>query len=76
MPQIKISVFASLRRFVDGRASVDLEITPGETVGQVLERLGVPQEQTRVVFVDNQATGLDRKLAGGEELAVFPAIGG
>ncbi len=76
MPQVKVNLFATLRRFADGKPAVDVEIVAGETVGQVLARLGVPAAQTRVVFVDNQAVGMDRALAGGEELGVFPAIGG
>lgn len=76
MPQVKVNLFATLRQYVDGKPGVELEITSGETIGQALGRLGVPPEKVRVVFVDNQAAGMDRTLVGGEELGVFPAIGG
>jgi len=76
MPQVKVNLFATLRRFVDGKPSVEVEIAPGDTVAQVLDRLGVPAEQARVVFVDNQAAGLNSVLSGDEELGVFPAVGG
>jgi len=76
MPQVKVNLYATLRRYVDGAASIDLEIEPGQTVGEVLEQLGVPAHHTRTVFVDNRAAKLSEQLHGGEQIGVFPAIGG
>jgi molybdopterin converting factor small subunit len=76
MPQVKVNVYATLRRHIGGAASVQVEIEPGQTVEQVLGGLGVPVDQTRIIFVDNRAAGLSHVLQGGEKLGVFPAIGG
>jgi len=40
------------------------------------DQVGVPAEKTRIIFVDNRAAELDRPLDGGEQVGVFPAIGG
>jgi molybdopterin synthase sulfur carrier subunit len=76
MPRVKLSLYAALRAYIGGKPSVDLEIEPGETVGQLLDRLGVPRRETRILFVNGRAASLSDKLAGGEQIGVFPAIGG
>jgi len=76
MPEVEVKLYATFRQYLGGRASVAVEIEPGETVGQVLARLGVPTEQARLIFIDARAATLDHPLQGGEHLAVFPAIAG
>jgi len=76
MSQVEVKLYAMLRQHVGGAASVDVEIEPGATVRQVLGQLGVPSDQTRIIFVNGRAAGLDSAIEGGELLAVFPAIGG
>ena len=76
MPQVHVNLFAVLRKHIDGAASAEIEIEPGQTIGQVLDRLGIPADHTRMVFLNNRAAGPDHALEGGEELDIFPAIGG
>lgn len=76
MAQVKVNLYASLRSHVGGVPSVDVEIGPGETVAQVLDSLGVPAEQTRIIFVNHRAAGLSAPLSDGDKVGVFPAIGG
>jgi len=76
MPQIKINLYATLRAYAGGAASIEVDVEPGQTIRQVLDQAGVPPERTRIVFVDNRAADLDQPLHGGEQVGVFPAIGG
>jgi molybdopterin converting factor small subunit len=76
MPRVKLNLYAALRAYIGGKPSVELEIEPGQTVGELLDRLGVPRGQTRILFVNNRTAGLSDKLSGGEQIGVFPAIGG
>jgi sulfur-carrier protein len=76
MPQIKVHLYADLRRYINDATSVDVEIEPGRTIGEVVDQLGVPREQTRILFVDHRGASLDRVLQGGERVDVFSAIGG
>lgn len=76
MAHVKLNAYATLRAYLGGAASKELEIEPGETVGQLLDRIGVPRDQTRIVFVNNRASSLADPLQGGEHVGVFPAIGG
>ena len=76
MPQVKVNLYATLRRHVGGAASVDVDVEPECTIEQVLRRLGIPADQTRIIFVDNHAATLADTLQGSEEIGVFPAVGG
>jgi len=76
MPQITVKLYATFRQHIDGKPSVELVIEAGQTVESVLEHLGVPAEETRILFVNNRHAELTDSLQGGETLGVFPAIGG
>jgi len=76
MARIKLSLYASLRAAIGGKPSVELEIEPGQTIGDVLQRLGIPHNQARIVLVNSRHAALADPLQGGEQVAVFPAIGG
>lgn len=74
--RVKLNVYAGLRACVGGQASVEVEIQPGETVGQLLDRLTIPRNQTRILFVNHRHATWDQPLADGDQVGVFPAIGG
>ncbi len=76
MPQIKVQLYADLRRYIDGATRIEVEIEPGRTIGQVLDQLGVPREQARIFFVNHRVAKIEQLLQGGERLDVFSAIGG
>ena len=76
MARVKLKLYATLRGYIGGAASVDVDVTPGQTIRQLLEQLDVPVDQTRIIFVNNRAADLSQTLQGGEQIGVFPAIGG
>ena len=65
-----------LRQYVAGAASREVDVEPGQTIEDSLRRLGVPPDQTRIIFLNNRAARLTDVLNGGERLDVFPGIGG
>lgn len=76
MARVTLKVYAGLRACVGGRGSLEVELRPGETVGQLLERLAIPRNQTRILFVNHRHALWDQPLADGDQVGVFPAIGG
>ncbi len=76
MPRVKLNAYATLRAYLGGAASVDTEIESVETVESLLKRVGIPPDQTRIIFVNNRPANLSDRLEGGEQIGVFPAIGG
>ncbi|SDK71768.1 Sulfur carrier protein ThiS (thiamine biosynthesis) [Maridesulfovibrio ferrireducens] len=51
-------------------------ILSGETVSDVLQRVGIPLAEVKIVFINGISSGLDVQLAEGDRLGVFPAVGG
>jgi len=76
MVRVKVNLYATLRSHVGGARSIEVDVERGRTVGEVLEQLGVPPAQSRIVFVNNRGSTLSHRLQGGEQVGVFPAIGG
>lgn len=76
MPQVQVNLYATLRKYVDGAASLEVEITPGQTIEKLLHDLGVPPQQTRIIFVNSRSADLSATLNGDEQIGIFPAIGG
>jgi molybdopterin converting factor small subunit len=75
MVHIKIKLFASLKRFVPA-ASENFPIESGITVKKLLEALGVPEDEIKLVFIDGAKRDLNSTLNGGERVGIFPAVGG
>lgn len=78
-PVFRVRLFAALRELA-GASEVE---AAGTTVGEVIEALSERfgerfAEIARVgsVVVDGDRAGADRRLAGGEEIAVLPPVSG
>jgi molybdopterin converting factor small subunit len=67
--QVIVKLFASLARF---------EITVSEfaSLQTVIDQLGIPPEETKVSFVNGLIRDLDWTLNQGDEVGIFPPIGG
>ena len=76
MAQVTINVYANLREFTGGAPSVNLDVQPGQTVGDVLQQLGIPSEKTKIIFVNNRSAKVNDPLQGRERIDLFSAIGG
>ncbi|MCG8507912.1 MAG: MoaD/ThiS family protein [Rhodospirillales bacterium] len=53
-----------------------VEITEGETVGDIVDRLGIPREIVALVFVNNLRCTLDAEVHDGDMVGLFPMVGG
>jgi len=72
--QVTVKLFASFRT---GRAPIELcEYPDGATVADVVADKGIPAGEISIMLVDSCHVNLDRILADGEILAIFPLLGG
>ena len=76
MAAVTVNLYANLREYAGGAASIELDIEPGRTIEEVVVGLGIPADQTKIIFVDNRRANLGHSLQGGERLDLFSAIGG
>ncbi len=72
---IQIKFFATLMKFLPDNAG-EFPIEPGVSVAAILDQLGVPAEQTKLIFIDGRRGRLDTLLHGGERVGIFPPVGG
>jgi len=71
---ITVKLFATFR--IDRFDLETRDYPQGTTVGQVVEELKLPREQLGILMVNHRHVDLDRVLAEGETLAIFPLVGG
>ncbi len=79
MITVHVKLFAMLRdQFPDlgiGEA-MPVELSPGATVGRLIEQLELPQDQVKVIFVNNIIRKVDHRLSTGDRVGIFPPVGG
>jgi molybdopterin converting factor small subunit len=72
---IIIKLFATLRKFTPDSAD-SFPISPGISVRNLIDELGIPEQEIKVIFIDGIKSSLDARLQGGERLGIFPPVGG
>ncbi len=79
--RIELALFASLEPYLpegesaSGRRTRMIDLPGGITVGEVVARLGLP-DQPRVCFIDGRGVREDAVLTDGVRLAIFPPVAG
>jgi molybdopterin converting factor small subunit len=78
--KIQLNLFASLTRFLpgpkDGGFSNVVEIEEGTTIEAFLDRLKIPREQPRIIFLNGIHAEESTVLKEGDRLGVFPPLAG
>ena len=76
--KVSLKCFATLAdgQHCDFKDSERHEVQPGETVGNLVERLKIDREQVRIVFVNGRSESLEKVLDDGDQIALAPATGG
>ena len=72
---IQIKLFASLQPFMPPLGE-KYRIDPGISIRNLLEKLNIPQEKAKLIFIDGVKANLSSTLAGGERVGIFPPVGG
>jgi len=76
---VHVKLFATLRRHyphVGIGEPMDVELEDGATVGQLIAQLRLPADQVKVVFVNSIVREKEHVLNAGDEVGVFPPVGG
>lgn len=79
MITVHVKLFATLRRHYPhlglGEA-MPVELPEGATVGHLLNHLRLPADEVKVIFVNGAVRGEEYVLSEGDEVGVFPPVGG
>lgn len=76
---LEVYVAASLRKYFpdyDAATGMKVEIEPGATVRDLAVKLGIPEEEVKLIMVNGIGTKWDAVLQGDERVAYFPPVGG
>jgi len=72
--QVTVKLFASFRA---GRTPIETRDYPvGSTVADVVSEKGIPVADIGIMMINSRHVHLDRELAEGDVLALFPLLGG
>jgi len=71
---IEVKCFATLSGYAPPGGQIDLPA--GQDVAQLIKKLGIPEEEVKIVFVNGKKATLDTKLKDKDRVGIFPAVGG
>ena len=79
MITVQARLYATLRKYRPGLGhgeAVSVEMPDGSRVIDLLDKLGVPRDETKQVFIAGRQKPFDYVLQEGEEVGIFPPIAG
>ena len=76
---VEVTVFATLRKYLPDLpvgGSRHIEVDPGATPADLIQILGLPAEEVKIVIRNHVLTELDEIVEDGDRIAFAPAIAG
>lgn len=74
--KIKISLHATLRTKRRDLLDRELVTAKANSVGELLAELDLTREEAAIVFVNGKRAGLESVIQDGDEIKIFPMLGG
>ena len=77
--QVTVKLYATLHRYGLGERAgtpFKIELSEEATLRDLINQLKVPPEETRIMFVNGIIQEPDWRLKDGDEVGMFPPIGG
>lgn len=77
--QVQVKLFASLTPYVPGikaGSSFEVDLPNGASLAELVRQLNLPEAEVKVSFVNARAQLLSYVLHPGDEVGLFPAVGG
>ncbi len=80
MITIHLKLFATLSRFMPGSdlpgIPQEKQLPAGTTLADLITRLGIPDEEVKLCYVNGRYQEVDYILQDQDEVGIFPPIGG
>ena len=76
--KINLKCFSTLVNLdtCDYDASTTYQLDEGQTVGDLIARVGIARKDVKIAFVNSRITDLDAVLSDGDRVGLAPAVGG
>ena len=72
--RVRVSLYSALR--IDRFSEAEVELPEGATVNDLLEKLGLPQQDVGIVMVNARSGTFQQRLQQGDRITLIPPIGG
>jgi molybdopterin synthase sulfur carrier subunit len=74
--KVNLKCFAELSEgdVCDFTGSDQYEISEGDTVESLVDRLGMPKEEIKIIFLNNKIVEFDAVLHDGDQLGLAPPV--
>ncbi|MBM7853980.1 sulfur carrier protein ThiS [Desulfohalotomaculum tongense] len=76
---LEVRLYSGLEKYVENAQygkPIQVELPEGATVKQLLDKLGIPQEQVFSVLVNGTHYNCSDVMEDGDRVALFPPVGG
>jgi sulfur-carrier protein len=71
---VNVKLFATLR---EGRGKVlEMDLDENTTPGMIIDHLDIRREDVAILLVNGKDANFDQKLQDGDNLSIFPPVGG
>ncbi len=77
--RVHVKLYATLRRYVESAKTgvpFDVDLAEGSTLSDLYASLKLPAEEVKIAYVNARARPEDWHLETGDEVGIFPPIGG
>jgi molybdopterin converting factor small subunit len=77
--RVRVKLYATLSRFSNGGlpgTPFEVELPQGASLQELGNQLKIPPEEIRIAFVNGIIQPMEWILAPGDEVGIFPPIGG
>ena len=86
--KVQVKLFATLAQSVSGPflahhpkgirpgTPLEVELPEGSTLADLVAHMSLPREELKLTFVNGRARELDYRLVPGDEVGLFPPVGG
>ena len=75
MIEINLKLFATLTCYLPEFPEA-FEVEEGTTVDALIDRLGVPKDQAKLIFINGRKQDSGYRLEAGDRVGIFPPVGG
>lgn len=72
---IEIKLFATLAKYLPENAE-DYPIEDGETIRSLIQKLGLPEKDVTLMFVNSLRSDPDTEIKDKDRVGLFPPVGG
>jgi molybdopterin converting factor small subunit len=74
---VRVHLFAYLTKYSPtGGEKFDLDLGPGTTLGQLIEKLGIPPDFEKRVLVNGRHADSSTRLSEGDDVFIYPPAAG